>query len=88
MLIGEIKRYIRKNNAVSITELSAQFNIDTNSLEIPLRILIEKGFIEVEKSKTTEIVSKCKSCPLSCKPTDAEDCSASESFNIYVWKKN
>lgn len=88
MLIGEIKRYIKKKKAVSITELSTEFNIDTESLDIPLRILIEKGFIEIEKSKATDIVSKCKACPMTCKLTDAENCSASESFNIYVWKNN
>lgn len=89
MLISEIKRYIKSKKAVSITDLTIEFGADMEILEMPLKILIDKGVIQIVKAgNNDESNTKCKGCPMTCKPKDVEECSTSEPFNIYTWVEN
>lgn len=86
MLISEVKRYIKRQKAVSITDLTIKFESDPETLEVPLKILIDKGIIKQELLNNNESGnSKCKGCPMTCKPKVMEQCSSSEPFKIYVW---
>ncbi len=86
MLISEIKRYIKVNKAVSITDLKLEFDIDSEDLEMPLNLLMEKGYIKAELP-TPDMGSstKCSGCPMGCSSKEKESCSPTPNFIIYTW---
>lgn len=89
MLLSNIKKYIKEKSAVSLTELSLEFGIDRESLEGPLKLLVDKGLIKIEKSlDSSPGSSKCSGCPMACKPKEIEKCKPSSNFNIYTWVEN
>ncbi|MGL1891365.1 MAG: FeoC-like transcriptional regulator [Spirochaetaceae bacterium] len=89
MLVSEIKRYIKENRSVSMTDLTFKFDVDRESLEMPINILIEKGYIKVTLPiADSNSPSKCGGCPMGCKPKEQENCSPAPSFTIYNWIKD
>lgn len=89
MLISEVRNYIKKEESVSRSDLRIKFDLDDDQLDIPLNILIGKGNIEVIQPKPdTEQSTKCKGCPMGCKPKEQSECNPLPTFNIYRWIKS
>ncbi len=89
MLISDLKSYIKSKKAVSATDLTLKFSLDLDSLELPIKILIDKGLIYVGKSNSIDSgAPKCKGCPMTCRPKEVDDCESSAPFNIYTWKES
>lgn len=86
MLVSDIKKYIKERKAASITELVLQFDENRDSLDGPLKLLIDKGLIEIENSANIGAgYNKCSGCPMTCNPKDIDLCMPSAGFNIYRW---
>ncbi len=87
-MVSEVKKYIQRKKSVSMTELTLEFNTDIESLEMPINVLIERGYIKAELPVPDLSTSKCKGCVMGCKPMEQEDCSPTPSFTIYSWIGN
>lgn len=88
MLISEIRNYIKKEESVSRSELRIKFDLDDDQLDIPLNLLIEKGYIESTRpNPDAEQATKCTGCPMGCKPKGQLECNTLPTFNIYRWIK-
>ncbi len=89
MLVSELRNFIKTKKIVSITDITMHFDIEIESLDMPLKILIEKDYIKSSSPiKDTNSNNKCAGCPMTCKQKEQENCSPAPSFKIYTWIKN
>ena len=64
MLIAEIKNQLRHQHAMSLLEMTTQFNVQPDILRDMLALLINKG--QVRKCfKTPRCGTKCQQCSIS-----------------------
>lgn len=88
MLISELRSFIRVQGSVSMTELKLKFDLEAEDLQLPLKLLIDKGYIEKQipiADKSSSL--NCKGCPMGCASEKRSNCSPAPDFTIYCWKK-
>lgn len=89
MVVSSLKEYIKEKKSVSMTQILLDLDVTPEEIEGPLKLLIDKKYILVEKLATGDTSKdKCKSCPMECSQNIMDNCGpGSNSITVYSWNK-
>lgn len=89
MIVSSLKEYIKEKKSVSMTQILLDLDVTPEEVEGPLKLLIEKNYILVEKLASGDTPNnKCKACPMECTQNIKDNCGpGSNSITVYSWNR-